>query len=41
MQRAYGSGKAACLALNLRGCYIRNEDLLKQASGGIAIQNKI
>jgi hypothetical protein len=41
MQRAYGSGKSACLTLNLRCCYIRNEDLLKQASGGIAIQNNV
>jgi len=35
-QRAYGYGRAALLALNLRGRYFKNEDLLKKTCGGIS-----
>jgi hypothetical protein len=41
MQRSNGSGRAACLALNLRGRYFKNEDLLKETCGRIAIQNEV
>src|SRR5262245_27675934 len=41
MQRAYGSGKAARIALNLRSRDLENEDFLKKACGSIAIQNAV
>jgi hypothetical protein len=35
------AGRAACLALNLCGRYLKNEDLLKKTCGSIAIQNEV
>src|SRR5262245_33178347 len=40
-QRAYRSGRAACLTLNLCGRYLENEDFLKKSCGSIAVQNEV
>ncbi len=41
MQRAYCAGRAACIALNLCGRRISNEDFVKKTRGSIAIQYEI
>jgi hypothetical protein len=39
-QRSYTCDGAACLALNLGDCYIRNKDLLKKTRGSIAVLSR-
>ena len=40
-QGAYGFGRAARVALNLRGRYLEDEDLLEKTCGSVTIQNEM